>query len=42
MKLRKLGSQGLKVAEIGLGCMSMGFVNIESRPKPTTARETGA
>jgi aryl-alcohol dehydrogenase-like predicted oxidoreductase len=33
MNQRKLGSQGLTVAEFGLGCMDMSFVNIESRPR---------
>jgi aryl-alcohol dehydrogenase-like predicted oxidoreductase len=29
----KLGSQGLTVAELGLGCTGMRFVNIEARPR---------
>jgi aryl-alcohol dehydrogenase-like predicted oxidoreductase len=33
MNQRKLGSQGLTVSELGLGCMGMSFVTIESRPR---------
>jgi aryl-alcohol dehydrogenase-like predicted oxidoreductase len=33
MNHRMLGSQGLAAALLGLGCMSMSFVNIESRAR---------
>ncbi|MGR3809721.1 hypothetical protein [Jiulongibacter sp. NS-SX5] len=38
MKKRKLGSQGLEVAEIGLGCMGMTFGYAPFPPKENSIK----